>query len=52
MGNQHKAVLVTEIGQPVTLGTRETPKPGKGQILVEVTASMCMRVIGHYLDLR
>jgi hypothetical protein len=37
---QQKAVLVTEIGKPVELGTRDIPTPQAGQVLVKVTATM------------
>ncbi|KPI34690.1 Zinc-type alcohol dehydrogenase-like protein [Cyphellophora attinorum] len=39
---QQKAVLVTEIGKPVELGTRDIPTPGEGQVLVKVTATMIL----------
>lgn len=34
-----KALFVTEVGKPVTLGTRAIPTPGPGEILIKVTAT-------------
>ncbi|KAF7189731.1 Dehydrogenase orsE [Pseudocercospora fuligena] len=39
---QHKAILVTEIGKPVSLGTRMTPKPSKDEVLVKVVSTMLL----------
>jgi hypothetical protein len=35
-----KALFGTEIGKPVTLGTRSIREPGPGEVLIKVTASM------------
>jgi hypothetical protein len=34
-----KALLLTEIGKPLSLGTRPIPTPGPGQVLVKLTAT-------------
>lgn len=35
-----KALFVTELDKPVTLGTRAIPEPGSGEVLIKVTATM------------
>jgi hypothetical protein len=34
------AVLVSEVGKPLVLGTRGIPEPGKGEILIKVESTM------------
>lgn len=42
MPQQQKAVFVRELRKPVELGMRDVPTPEEGQVLVKVTATMCM----------
>ena len=37
--NTQKALFVTEVGKPVTLGNRAIPTPGLGEILISVAAT-------------
>jgi NADPH:quinone reductase len=42
MTRTQRAALVEKIGQPVSLGSRDVPVPGAGQVLVKVIATMSM----------
>ena len=37
-----QAVFVTEVGKPLTLGTRAIPDPKKGQVQIKVVSTMRM----------
>ena len=34
-----KALFVTEVGKPVSLGTRAIPNPNLGEVLIKITSS-------------
>lgn len=50
--NTQKALFVTELGKPVTQGSREIPEPGPGEVLIKITGtqslfSLLINLISH-----
>jgi NADPH2:quinone reductase len=46
--NTQKALFVTEVGKPVTLGTRAIPTPGLGEVLIKVAATQRLSSLPHH----
>jgi NADPH2:quinone reductase len=45
-----QAVFVTEIGKPLTLGTRAIPEPKEGEVLIRVLSTLRMFYLSSSLS--